>query len=86
LKLLIIFTILGYPFWVMVSFFILSRMSEDMKEKCPSLIDKRWKRVLWLLSCLLFIPLLLIPISVLGAVKEFITGEEDKDKKTPKEK
>jgi hypothetical protein len=69
-----------YLSWVLASFFILPRLTEDLRSKCPSLMDKRWKRILWLLSCLLLIPIFLIPLTALDAVKEFISGEEERRK------
>lgn len=71
----IIFVYFG---WVMISFFLLSRMADEIKEKHPSLIDKQWKRVLWLLSSLLFIPILIIPCFALNAIKEFLLGDKGK--------
>jgi hypothetical protein len=53
-------------------------MEEDIKKKYPSLIDKRWKRILWILSCLFFIPILLIPCFALDAIKEFLEGPKEK--------
>lgn len=73
---IILITIM-YLVWVMVSFFILDRIAEDLRGKHPSLIDKHWKRILWLLGCFLFIPILMIPCLALEAVKEFISGNKN---------
>lgn len=72
----IVSIIIIYLGWALITFFLLSRMEEDIRKKWPSLIDKRWKRVLWLLSCLLFIPILIIPCFALDAIKEFLTGDK----------
>lgn len=66
-----------YFCWVIMSVFILARIAEDISKKYPSFMDKRWKRILWLLSCLLFIPLLLIPLFVLEMIREFISGNKE---------
>jgi hypothetical protein len=44
------------------------------------LTDKKWKRVLWLISCFVFIPVIVfivqMPFYVFGEIKKFITGED----------
>ncbi|MFZ6016353.1 MAG: hypothetical protein ACOYU0_01820 [Nitrospirota bacterium] len=58
---------------------MLSRIADEIKQKYPSLMDKPWKRRLWILSCFLFVPMLFaIPYLAIDAVKEFIS--EDKGK------
>jgi hypothetical protein len=56
-------------------------MSKDFELKHPSLIDRKWKRVLWLASCLVFIPVVImiikIPFFVIDEVKKFIKGRKD---------
>lgn len=70
----------GYLLGVVLSFVALTRIEDDLKQRCPSLMDRRWKRILWLLSCLLFIPLFLILLFVLDIVKEFISGDGPKQR------
>ncbi len=73
-------------FWVSICFFMISSMAGDLEERHPSFIDKRWKRVLWLLSSIFFIPILaLIPYFAIQAIKEFISGDEGKEKRSKDE-
>ncbi|MEW6481578.1 MAG: hypothetical protein AB1397_00985 [bacterium] len=73
----VITIVIGYLGWVIISFFMLNRMADEIRLKAPSLIDKRWKRILWVLSCFLFVPIVVgIPYFAIDAVKEFIS--EDK--------
>lgn len=67
--------IIIYFGWAIISFFLLSHMEEDIRKKYPSLINKRWKRILWLLSRLFFIPILIIPFFALDSIKEFLEGK-----------
>src|SRR5271169_4523340 len=47
-------------------------------ERHPGLIDRKWKRILWVLGCILLLPLLMIamrgPISVWTDIEAFITS------------
>lgn len=67
-----------------LSFYGLTILQREFREKRPYLIDQRWKRILWLASCLLFLPIL---ISVMKAllfffrifyteIRRFLAGEE----------
>ncbi|MDA8090279.1 MAG: hypothetical protein M0Z61_08690 [Nitrospiraceae bacterium] len=76
--------ITGYIFFVFLAFFwVLMGFSQLLCEKYPRLINRKWKRVLWLLSCFLLIPL---PASLLGVysfiseeIKDFINWDEDEN-------
>lgn len=65
--------IAGYLAIVLFSFLCLTSL-----EPGQGLIDKRWKRIRWLLSCLLFIPYLItmagFPRFVIGEVRKFLSG------------
>ncbi len=69
---------------VLMSFLLLTTMAGIFEEKYPSVMNKRWKKKLWLASCLLFIPILffvaLFPSFVIGEFKKFLAdGKERKD-------
>jgi hypothetical protein len=72
------FIIMIYLGWVLISFLILLPLSEEIKERHPSFMDKYWKRVLWVLSCLIFFPLFFTLIFVIELVREFIRGDNKK--------
>jgi hypothetical protein len=61
---------LAYAWIVYFSSTMLPAISERIEERYPCLIDKRWKRVIWLLSR----PLLL-PYLVLAGRPSFATEE-----------
>ncbi len=62
--------ILAYVWIVYFSSTTLPAVSEGIAERHPSLIDKRWKRVIWLSNCLL-----LLPYVVLAGRPSFATEE-----------
>ena len=77
--------IAGYIAMVIFSFLLLVGLAMDFEQKHPSLINKKWKKVLWLLSCLFFIPYLVFisgfPSFFKEATKRFFSiGKENKDK------
>lgn len=73
--------IAAYLALVLFSFLYLTSLALELKEKHPWLIDRRWKRILWLLSCLLFIPYLVtmagFPRFVIEEVRKFLSGGKD---------
>jgi hypothetical protein len=60
---------------VLISILILTDIPREF-EKNPKLINKKWKRILWTLSCLLFAPILMIamiwPLFVGSEIRNFI--------------
>lgn len=76
--------IAGYIAMVLFSFLFLTAFGPELAEKHPQLMDKGWKRVLWLLSCLLFIPYIVImagfPSFLIGELRKFLsTGKGKKN-------
>ncbi|MDA8091926.1 MAG: hypothetical protein M0Z52_12300 [Actinomycetota bacterium] len=72
----------GYVGGVLFSFYGLLALGLLLDEKYPHLINRKWKRVLWLLSCLILLPiptfLLLLGFSTLAReVKKFLSWSED---------
>jgi len=72
------FIIIIYLGWVLISFLILLPLSEEVKERHRSFMDKYWKRVLWGLSCLIFFPLFFTLIFVIELAREFISENNKK--------
>ena len=62
---------------VFMSFLYLTGMVLDYELHHPPLVNKKWKRVLWLLSCLLFIPLVVfmagLPGYIVSELKRFFS-------------
>ena len=83
----IIFIVIAYVIFVLASLaWLLGPIEDVFEERYPKLIEGRWKRILWLLSCLLFIPfpasLLWLYSIIADDVKRFIsrgTDEEDRN-------
>lgn len=65
-----------YFILVLISLLTVNTVAREFEKKRPSLIDRKWKRVLWFLSCLIFVPVFVmtvnIPVFILGEVKEFV--------------
>jgi hypothetical protein len=74
------YLIFFYLMFVLLSFLVLTGLYDDFRRRMPYMADKRWKRILWLTSCLAFIPLIIflvqLPFFVLGEMKRFIKGSE----------
>ncbi|MDA8170660.1 MAG: hypothetical protein M0Z48_02380 [Nitrospiraceae bacterium] len=69
-----------YLWNVYFSLSMLPAMSEKLEERHPRLIDKRWKRVIWLGSSLLLIPYLVLaepPAFVAEEVRWFLSGAKE---------
>ncbi len=66
---------------VIISMLTLKGVVREFEKKNPSLINRRWKRILWVISCLMFIPLFImatkIPGFMLNEIREFIEGRKD---------
>ncbi len=71
----------GYSAMVLVSFLFLTSMTAQLEEKYPWLMDKGWKRILWLLSCLMFIPYLVLmagfPSFLIEELKKFLSRTKE---------
>lgn len=70
----------AYLIFLMLSFFILKILRRELKEKMQYLIDKKWKRVLWLGSCFLFVPFLIgimrLSFVIFEETRDFIDGKD----------
>jgi hypothetical protein len=71
------FLLILYLFLVTISIFsVTGPLLYDFQKKRPYLVDKRWKRMAWLLSCLFLIPagiiLLSIPLFIFNEIKAFL--------------
>lgn len=66
----------------LLSFLMLTDIIREFEQKYPSLVNRRWKRMLWLISCLLFIPLVIVwvkfPFFILDEIRAFLGGWNDK--------
>ena len=89
---LIIFLTLAYVVFVLASFvWLVGNVEDVLEQEYPKLIDKKWKRLLWLISCLLFIPYLVtmtgFPVYVIGEIRRFFSpaAKENKEKHEKKE-
>ena len=73
--------IAGYLAIVLFSFLFLTSMTAELEEKHPRFMDKRWKRILWLLSCLLSIPYFVLmaglPAFLTKEAKRFLFQKKD---------
>jgi hypothetical protein len=69
-----------YPLFLIASFFALTVLPKEFARN-PWLIDRKWKRVLWVVSCLFFVPFMVIfftiPRFIFSEIRGFITGAED---------
>ncbi len=76
---------IAYLSAVLMSFLLLTTMAGIFEEKYPSVMDKRWKKKLWLASCFLFIPVLfflaLFPSFIIGEFRKFLADGKDKERK-----
>ena len=76
--------IFAYLAMVIFSFLYLTGLSLEPEEKHPKLIDKKWKRVLWLISCALFVPYLLtlagLPSFLIEEIRKFISEGRKKNR------
>lgn len=79
MKLFTVFILTGYLMSVWISFVILDYAADNLKKRYPSLINKRCKRALWLLSCLLFLPIIIIfPFNMIKTMINFISDSNNK--------
>lgn len=66
----------------LLSFLMLTSIVSECEQKYPSLVNRWWKRMLWLINCLFFIPLCIVfinfPSFILGEIKTFFEGSNDK--------
>lgn len=66
----------------LLSFLMLTGIVREFEQKYPLLVNRKWKRMLWLISCLLFIPLFIVwvklPFFILDEIKTFLGGRNDK--------
>ncbi len=64
---------------VLMSFLMLTGLYNDFRLRRPYLVDKKWERILWLISCFAFIPLagffVKLPSFFFGEIKKIIKGE-----------
>ena len=75
--------IAGYLGLLYFSIATLNAISEKVEEKHPRLIDKRWKRVIWLLSCFPLASLLVMvetPSFIIEEVRWFLSMGKKADK------
>jgi len=74
------YLIFVYLMFVLLSFLFLTGLYNDFRLRRPHLIDRQWKRVLWLISCLAFIPIfifmIVLPSFLLSELKRVIKGDE----------
>ena len=70
-----------YGIFVLMSWLALTILPKEF-ERQPWLFDRKWKRALWTLSCLFFLPGLItivkLPCFAFGEIKSFIMGRDDK--------
>lgn len=74
--------ITGYFGAVLFSFFALIALALLLDEKYPRFINRKWKRVLWLLSCPMLLPIpvffLLWGFSSLACeIKKFLSWDDE---------
>jgi len=66
----------------LLSFLMLTGIVREFEQKYPLLVNRRWKRMLWLISCLLFIPLFIVwmkfPFFILDEMRAFLGGKNNK--------
>lgn len=74
-----IFYFAGYVLMIMGAAFVLPSVTGDFEQKSPWLTDRKWKRIVWLLSCIVGIPLIIstvkFPFLLLNELKEFLGKE-----------
>jgi hypothetical protein len=78
----ILFIGVVYSALTLLSIAILTEVPEEL-ERNKWLINKKWKRALWVMSCLLLLPLLIIgskaPRFIFEIIMDFIMGENIND-------
>jgi hypothetical protein len=61
---------------------MLTGIVREFEQKHPFLVNRRWKRMLWLISCLFFIPLFIVwvkfPFFILDEIRAFLGGRNAK--------
>jgi len=74
---IIVFVVIIYVVFVWLSIEGMISVLEEFEHN-PWLIDRRWKRALWIISCLIFTPLLILasraPRYLFSEIKDFIIG------------
>jgi len=82
----IIFTIVIYFGLMLISILILTSEPKEFKHG-SGLVNRKWKRILWTLSCLLFVPLIMVamrgPRTLWREIEDFIVegcGEDREGK------
>jgi hypothetical protein len=69
--------LLAYAGLVLMSIMVLTVIPKEF-ERMPWLVNKKWKRVLWLLSCFILLPpavvILRLPFFVVQEINKFIRG------------
>jgi len=64
-----------YALTILLSVYILTDVPEELEHN-PGLINRKWKRALWVMGCLVFLPILIVasrgPRSICREIKEFI--------------
>lgn len=69
-----------YATSLIASFFVLTIFHKEF-ERSPWLINKKWKRALWIASCFMFVPLLVIvfrlPRFIFSEIRDFLMGNDD---------
>ncbi len=64
---------------VFISLFMLIPVGNELRLRHPSLSDRKWKRILWLLSCLILLPMVMliasVPLYLGNELKRFIRGD-----------
>ena len=67
----------AYAGLVLMSIMVLTVIPKEF-ERTPWLVNKKWKRILWVLSCFIMLPLVVvilrIPYFVVQEIKRFIRG------------
>ena len=75
-NLMYVLTIAWYLGMLYFSFSMLNALAMKLEENHPGLIDTRWKRILWVLSSFLLIPLLVLvdsPFFIFEEIRWFIS-------------
>lgn len=67
-----------YSSLTLLAIAVLTEVPDELEQN-KWLINNKWKRALWVMSCLLLLPLLIIgsrgPRCIFGIIKDFIMGE-----------
>lgn len=80
-NIVLLLTLAGYLGMVYFSLSMLGALAMKLEADHPGLIDKRWKRVLWILSSFLLIPHLILmepPAFILEEIRWFLNGRKDR--------